>query len=251
MSLSGRGPISAPPGWYPDPGGSGRFRWWDGAWTPHLSGAEPLRPMRRLRSIGVLFLVPLLAIPFVLLLAIYGDPYPVSRAGVAAGPDGLEVVNAICPGEQLTGIRLVRLGEPGSSPTTIWQVTGSAPLHERLVVGSPIEGLTTDVAFVDSAGGADSLVLYVYTSDIGSPYYPLEFQLSEVPSVGVLSYGATYSSFDEFSRASLRDTRCGDPSGKQAQFRIFLWYLAVAGPIAVVGLVLLGIDHRRFNAGQA
>lgn len=28
----------APAGWYPDPGGSGRHRWWSGeAWTGHVS----------------------------------------------------------------------------------------------------------------------------------------------------------------------------------------------------------------------
>ena len=32
------GPILVPAGWYPDPGGVARYRWWDGArWTDHTS----------------------------------------------------------------------------------------------------------------------------------------------------------------------------------------------------------------------
>ncbi len=33
---------SPAPGWYPDPGGSPQFRWWDGsAWSAHTSAAQP------------------------------------------------------------------------------------------------------------------------------------------------------------------------------------------------------------------
>jgi len=35
--------VTAPANWYPDPGGSGWYRFWDGAgWTPHLAPPPPL-----------------------------------------------------------------------------------------------------------------------------------------------------------------------------------------------------------------
>ena len=35
-------PYAVPPGWFPDPAGNGRLRWWDGLrWTEHTSGPVP------------------------------------------------------------------------------------------------------------------------------------------------------------------------------------------------------------------
>ena len=36
LAAAPTGPILVPAGWYPDPGGTARYRWWDGAkWTDH------------------------------------------------------------------------------------------------------------------------------------------------------------------------------------------------------------------------
>jgi hypothetical protein len=44
MSNPGNGPTT-PPGWHPDPAGTGRLRWWDGAaWTDQFSAPPPVSP---------------------------------------------------------------------------------------------------------------------------------------------------------------------------------------------------------------
>jgi len=47
-----------PPGWHPDPNGSGRWRWWNGGeWTAHFSPAsrQKLTTSRKLSVAGDLF----------------------------------------------------------------------------------------------------------------------------------------------------------------------------------------------------
>ncbi|QCB97385.1 DUF2510 domain-containing protein [Arthrobacter sp. PAMC25564] len=74
------GPRPAP-GWYPDPAGSGRLRWWDGtAWTGHLNAPTPAIPAGRPQISGNtpvynLFIWLIVALPIIpLIILMFWNP---------------------------------------------------------------------------------------------------------------------------------------------------------------------------------
>lgn len=62
---------TSPPGWYPDPGSAGQYRWWDGnAWTAHVAppvtGVPAGSALQSARSLSwMLLLVPFAAVPLI------------------------------------------------------------------------------------------------------------------------------------------------------------------------------------------
>ncbi len=74
------GPLPAP-GWYPDPAGSGRLRWWDGtAWTGQLNAPTPAIPAARPHISGNtpvynLFIWLIVALPIIpLIILMFWNP---------------------------------------------------------------------------------------------------------------------------------------------------------------------------------
>jgi hypothetical protein len=129
----------AAPGWYPDPTRRHEYRWWSTGWTNHVGdgGRANLDPVRRARRriVGLVLLGQLALLPFVGFLLIGGDSYPVSRVGMTSQRGEMQIVFAVCPGERLHRIELVRLApDRDAAGTLLWAVAGDAavPRHSRL-----------------------------------------------------------------------------------------------------------------------
>jgi hypothetical protein len=174
--------------------------------------------------------------------AVMGDPFPLSRAGVAAERDGFMVVNGVCPGERVLEVTLAR--QTASGPyIELWGVAGDAALPERLSFGSTPPGMRTVTALSEPLSPHEALSLIVVTSELDSPY-SMDFVLDEVPSTGVLSFGEVYPTFDAFARAAVADTPCGDPYSKNGAERFAVVAMLFGAGVGVVGVTLLLLAHR-------
>ena len=244
-------PQQAPAGWYHD--GGGWLRWWDGTrWTEHRAApatAMAAQPPQRGRGsdrrlIAGCLLLATAGLAFIFsVFSIMGDPYPISRTGVATDGDGFAVANAVCSGERLREVTLSRRTETGPW-VVLWQISGDAPLPDRLAFGATPAGMRTGVQLDGLPPDDEALDLQVVTSELDHSY-SMEFALRDVPADGVLSFGTVYTSTDDFERAMFDDTSCGDPDGKRGAGRFAAIVLAVGAAAGVAGVVLVARSKRR------
>jgi hypothetical protein len=208
-------------GWYQDPSGSHLFRWWARSWSDHVSdGTRVERSLLPYKSGPIRFLIPLMFVPagatlLLLALMIYGDPFPVSRFGVAReGPD-LVVVNAVCPGERLLSVELSRgVPEGGDRSEILWQIFDSTPLREKFSFGDAGPNVVSSTPFLAELRPDDILALRVVTTDLDSSY-ALDFRPREIPDTGVLSFDSVYADYAGFAESVLEQTPCGDARGPE------------------------------------
>ncbi len=176
-------------------------------------------------------------------MAVFGDPFPISRVGVMSGPGGVEIVNAVCPGERLVEITLSRRTETGPYDE-LWRIRGDVALPERLVLGSTPPGMETMTPLDGAVSSAEPLSLKVVTSELDSPY-SMEFTMADVPDDGVLSFDHEYPTIESFAHAVLDDTPCGDPYSKKGPGHFAGIMVAIGGGLALVGATLIVWARRR------
>ncbi len=193
--------------------------------------------------LGAIFLVVACAGVVVGGLAGFGDPYPISRAGVAADAAGLAVVNAVCPAERVREIALLQQTASGAY-VELWHITGDAPLPPRVTVGATLAGMQTVVPLREPIDPDTRLAVRVVTSELDSPY-EMEFVARDVPAVGVLSFGDVHRSVNAFERAAFADTPCGDPYSDSDAQAVTMAALVFSGAVGLVGLALLLLARAR------
>jgi hypothetical protein len=244
----------APPGWCPDPTGRHEYRWWANKWTDQVgdsgkAGRDPLRGARR-RTAGRVLTGQLALLPFVVFFLIGGDPYPVSRVGVASEGGEIQIVIAACPGERLRRIELFRFPSGRDVPgTRLWAVAGDAPVPPALAIGADVTGLDTEVSLREPVRSTDALALKVTTTDLG--HSVLDFTPSDLPSAGTFFYGVRHDNVDDFRAYALKQTPCDDPYHKEVPGRIADWVFLAQATAALIGAVLLAPIPRYPPPGNA
>lgn len=235
-----------PAGWYRTEGWT--LQWWDGVrWTEHRVVPLPVSAPPARGPLGWLGLVFALSPLVTLTIAgflVMGDPYLSSRAGVASSGGEVHVVNAVCPGERLTEVRLTRLTSNGAPAEVLWSATGSVPLPAQFLLGDAPAGMVTTKSLVRTLRPADELSLTVRTDQLEHPE-PLEFSLRQLPGAGVLGLDGTVRSVDQFRRTVLADMPCDDPYGEAHRRTVLNWALVGAATPVACGVVLLLVDRRR------
>lgn len=176
-------------------------------------------------------------------LAVMGDPFPISRVGVVAGPDGLVIVNAVCPGERLTDVRIGEHTDDGPY-REVWHIRGDAPLPARLQLGAAPVGFETVTEYEAQPDDTAPLSLSVVTNELRSPY-SMDFELGDVPTTGVLSYDEVFPTIAEFERATVGSTPCGDPYSERRSQRVLRTALIVTALAGASGVTLLVFSRRR------
>jgi hypothetical protein len=174
-----------------------------------------------------------------------GDPYPISRTGLGRTDRGYEIFNAVCPGERLVAVRLIRpVINPGEKVEVLWEITGDTPLPERLEVGAVPSGMREIAPFTASIASNDRMSLRVETTELRTPY-SLEVRAGGLPTDGVEGHEDTYPTVETFNAAVLSKTRCGDPYGKGQAGRYAGIYALFSLAIAGLGTALLIVSARK------
>jgi hypothetical protein len=167
-----------------------------------------------------------------------GDPYPVSRVGLASDGGEIRIVIAGCPGERLRHIELYRLTPSRDAPgTLLWAIAGDAPVPPALTIGDDMQALRRRVPLREPVQSTDALALKVTTNDL--EHSVLDFTRRDLPSAGVFFFGVVHDSEDEFRASVLKQTPCDDPYHKEVPGRILDWVLAAQTTAALIGAVLL------------
>lgn len=182
-------------------------------------------------------------------LAAMGDPYPVSRAGVARSGNSFAVENVVCPGDRLIDITLRRRNADGSSDE-LWHLTGDASVPSRLEFGETPDGMQSLVELSGPVDQGGSLQLRVRTSELSNAS-PMDFSPQDIPTDGIAGFGTTYAGRAEFSANVQAASPCGDPYRKAASGRRLAWVAVGSGCAALVGSGLLLNSRRRRSRTRA